>query len=163
MHFTHSHIKNVSVWDPTAHFQHCWVRICILEGPEDGSIRIETCCPNAISSIIKFCCVWLIHHCVFIMNINCFGQLWELLRALATFTKHRPCANSSIRILKCRFKVHWQTTTTVHNLANCSQHAVLDHTDHVSMCVQLGYRTTSSTFWSCDSNTACPVATPQSD
>ena len=48
MHFVHSYIKNVSVWDPTAHFKHCWVRICILEGPEDDSIRIETCCPNTI-------------------------------------------------------------------------------------------------------------------
>ena len=23
MHFIHSSIKNVSVWDPTAHFKHC--------------------------------------------------------------------------------------------------------------------------------------------
>jgi len=23
MHFIHSYIKNVSVWDPTAHFKHC--------------------------------------------------------------------------------------------------------------------------------------------
>ena len=28
-----------------------------LEGPEDDSIRIETCCPNTIINIIKFCCV----------------------------------------------------------------------------------------------------------
>ena len=33
------------------------VRICILEGPEDDSIRIETCCPNTIINIIKYCCV----------------------------------------------------------------------------------------------------------
>jgi len=46
MHFIHSYIKNLSVWDPTAHFKLCEVRICILEGPEDDSIRIETCCPN---------------------------------------------------------------------------------------------------------------------
>ena len=25
-----------------------------LEGPEDDSIRIETCCPNTIINIIKF-------------------------------------------------------------------------------------------------------------
>ena len=56
MHFIHSYITNVSVWDPTAHFKHCQVRICILEGPEDDSIRIETCCPNTIINIIKFCC-----------------------------------------------------------------------------------------------------------
>ena len=28
-----------------------------LEGPEDDSIRIETCCPNTLINIIKFCCV----------------------------------------------------------------------------------------------------------
>jgi len=28
-----------------------------LEGPEDDSIRIETCCPNTIINIQKFCCV----------------------------------------------------------------------------------------------------------
>jgi len=28
-----------------------------LEGPEDGSIRIETCYPNTIINIMKFCCV----------------------------------------------------------------------------------------------------------
>ena len=28
-----------------------------LEGPEDDSIRIETCCPITIINIIKFCCV----------------------------------------------------------------------------------------------------------
>ena len=28
-----------------------------LEGPEDDSIRFETCCPNTIINIIKFCCV----------------------------------------------------------------------------------------------------------
>ena len=73
MHFIHSYIKNVSVWDPTAHFKHCYVRICILEGPEDDSIRIETCCPNTIINVTKFCCVWLTHHCIFIpMAIGCF-------------------------------------------------------------------------------------------
>ena len=28
-----------------------------LEGPEDDSIRIETCFPNKIKNIIKVCCV----------------------------------------------------------------------------------------------------------
>ena len=28
-----------------------------LEGPEDDSIRIETCCPKTIINIIKCCCV----------------------------------------------------------------------------------------------------------
>ena len=32
-------------------------KIQILEGPEDDSIRIETCCPNTIINIIKLCCV----------------------------------------------------------------------------------------------------------
>ena len=35
-------------WDPRSVF---------LEGPEDDSIRIETCCPNTIMNIIKFFCV----------------------------------------------------------------------------------------------------------
>jgi hypothetical protein len=29
----------------------------ILEGPEDDSVRIETCCPNTIINTIKVCCV----------------------------------------------------------------------------------------------------------
>ena len=69
MHFIHSYIKNVSVWDPTAHSKHCQVRICILERPEDDSIRIETCCPNAIINIIKFFCVRLTHYCIFIQML----------------------------------------------------------------------------------------------
>jgi len=28
-----------------------------LEGPEDDTVRIETCRPNTIINIIKFCCV----------------------------------------------------------------------------------------------------------
>ena len=32
-------------------------RICVLEGPEDDSIRFETCCANTIINIIKFSCV----------------------------------------------------------------------------------------------------------
>ena len=31
--------------------------ICIPEGPEDDSIRIETCYPNTIINIIMFCYV----------------------------------------------------------------------------------------------------------
>ena len=49
-----------------------------LEGPEDDSIRIETCCPNTIINIIKFCCVWLTHHCIFIYVINNSG--WQTLK-----------------------------------------------------------------------------------
>jgi len=45
MHFIHSYIKNVSVWDPTGHFKHFKYGFIFLEGPEDDSIRIETCCP----------------------------------------------------------------------------------------------------------------------
>ena len=55
-------------------------RPCTLEGPEDDSIRIETCCPNTIINIIKFCCVWLIHHCIFIyvssLGFRCFS-IWR--------------------------------------------------------------------------------------
>ena len=42
--------------------------LTVLEGPEGNSIRIETRCPNTIINIIKFCCVWLIHHCMFISD-----------------------------------------------------------------------------------------------
>jgi len=28
-----------------------------LEEPEDDTVRIETCCPNTIIHMIKFCCV----------------------------------------------------------------------------------------------------------
>ena len=31
--------------------------VSILKGLEDDSLRIETCCPNTIINIIKFCCV----------------------------------------------------------------------------------------------------------
>jgi len=44
-----------------------------LEGPEEDSIRIETCYPNIIINIIKFCCVWLIHLCIFIYVLNTLG------------------------------------------------------------------------------------------
>ena len=40
------------------------VRICISEGPEDDSIRIETCCPNTIINIIKFFFVFDTSLCV---------------------------------------------------------------------------------------------------
>jgi len=52
--------------------------LTILIGPEDDSIRIETCCPNTIIIIIKFCCVWLIHHCVFIYVLN--TSEWQTLK-----------------------------------------------------------------------------------
>ena len=52
--------------------------ICFLEGPEDDSIRIETCCPSTIINIIKFCCVWLIHHCIFIYVLN--TSRWQTLK-----------------------------------------------------------------------------------
>ena len=29
----------------------------LIEGPEDHSIRIETCCPNTTKNIMKVCCV----------------------------------------------------------------------------------------------------------
>ena len=42
----HCYIKNVCVWDPTTHLNNANFRICILEGPEDDPVRIETCCPK---------------------------------------------------------------------------------------------------------------------
>ena len=95
MHFIHSYIKNESVWDRTAHFKHCWVRVCILEGPEDDSTRIEIFCPNTILNIIKFFCVWLIYHCRFIQCVALATEpgisliilpLMRLLGALQTHT-----------------------------------------------------------------------------
>ena len=44
------------------------LRICILEGPEDNSIRIETYCPNTIINIIKCCCVWYFIVYLFILG-----------------------------------------------------------------------------------------------
>ena len=35
------------------------MRICILEGPEDDCVRIETCYPNTIINIIKFIFLYL--------------------------------------------------------------------------------------------------------
>jgi len=74
MHFIHSFIKNVSVWDPTLHFNISKQGSIFLERPEDDSIRIETCCPNTIKNIIKVCCVWLTHHCVFYIRVKHFGM-----------------------------------------------------------------------------------------
>ena len=51
-----------------------------LEGPEDDSIRIETCCPNTIINIIKLFCVWLTHHCIFIYVLNTSG--WQALKLM---------------------------------------------------------------------------------
>jgi len=51
MHFIHSFIRNVSVWDPTAHFNVYKQGSIFLEGPEDDSVRIETCCPSTIINI----------------------------------------------------------------------------------------------------------------
>ena len=34
-----------------------WIYWILLEGPEDDSVRIETCCPNTIINIMRFCCV----------------------------------------------------------------------------------------------------------
>ena len=76
-------LKIVSVWDPTAHFKHCKCGSVFLEGPEDDSIRIETCCPNTIINTIKFCCVWLIYHCVFIYVLNTSG--WQTLKKVSFY------------------------------------------------------------------------------
>ena len=57
MYKMHSFIKNVSVWDATAHFNISKGESIFLEGPEDDSIRIETCCPNTLINTIKVCCV----------------------------------------------------------------------------------------------------------
>jgi len=59
-----------------------------LEGSEDDCIRIETCCPNTIINIIKFCCVWLIHHCIF---IYIFLNLWSFC---GHFEKTKETMNS---------------------------------------------------------------------
>jgi hypothetical protein len=85
MHFIHSFIKNVSVWDPTAHFNISKWGSIFLEAPEDDSIRIETRCPNTIKNIIKVCCVWLTHYCIFYINFN----------TLCTETKLQPLLSSS--------------------------------------------------------------------
>jgi hypothetical protein len=67
------------------------VRICFLEGPEVDSIRIETCCPRTIINIIKLCCVWLIHHCIFVYVLNTSGcQTLKIVSAvLGHFTARK--------------------------------------------------------------------------
>ena len=49
---------------------------CILEGPEDDFIGIETCCPNTIinNKILLF----LILHCIFIYVLN--TSEWQTLK-----------------------------------------------------------------------------------
>ena len=46
--------------------------ICILEGPEDDSIRIETCCPNTIiiNNIDFFDVLLTVHLSIFISVFN---------------------------------------------------------------------------------------------
>ena len=39
MHFIYSYIKNVRVWDPTAHFKHFYVRIAVAQ-------RLRCCATN---------------------------------------------------------------------------------------------------------------------
>jgi len=87
MNFIHSYFKNVRVWYPTAHFKHCYVRICILEGPEDDSVRIETCCPNTIINIRNKVLLCLtdtslyIYTCVKqfgMANIKSFEKYWNI-------------------------------------------------------------------------------------
>jgi len=41
MHLTHSFMKYIIIWHLTAPFKLCQVKICILEGPEVDSVRIE--------------------------------------------------------------------------------------------------------------------------
>ena len=50
------------------------LRPFFLEGSADDSVRIETCRPNTIINIIKFCSVWLTHHCIFIYVLNTSGR-----------------------------------------------------------------------------------------
>jgi len=58
----------------------CNFKILTLEGPEDDSIGIETCCPNTIINKIKFFCVLLIHHCIFIYKwIELYRTLIDVL------------------------------------------------------------------------------------
>ena len=40
-------------------------------------MMIMTCFPNTIINIINFCCVWPIHHCIFVYVLNTSG--WQTL------------------------------------------------------------------------------------
>ena len=42
-------------------------RWCISQTQQN--LLIEICCPNTILNIIKFCCVWLMHHCIIIKTV----------------------------------------------------------------------------------------------
>ena len=51
-------LLQVGFWNPTVNFKHGYVSICLLEGPESDSIRVETRCNNTIvNKIINVCYV----------------------------------------------------------------------------------------------------------
>jgi len=47
---------------------------CILEGPEDDPIRIETCCPNTIINIIKSFVVFDTSLCIFVISVYVYAR-----------------------------------------------------------------------------------------
>jgi hypothetical protein len=76
------------------------IRICFLQGPDDDSIRIETCCPNTIMNIIKFRRVSLTHHCIFIYVLNTAG--WQTLnKAVITVFGSFWCRDAIFLIPGC--------------------------------------------------------------
>ena len=75
MHFIHRFIKRLG--SNSAFLNILSKVLFFLEGPEDESLRLETCCPSTIINTIKFSCVWLTHHCIFI--------------TLPQFSKHDRC------------------------------------------------------------------------
>ena len=63
--------------------------ICLLEGPEDDSIRIETCCPNTIINIINY---ELIYQLDAIEYLFVYFQL-DMFRAYAPIFRSNGCYN----------------------------------------------------------------------
>ena len=98
----------------------------------DDSIRIETCYPNTIINIIKVCCVWLTHHCLFYIRVKHFGMAnckKKKKRALQSLTDHQlilfprhvqPCCER--RVLSFgRFPGIWNLRTDVSEETACSK------------------------------------------
>jgi hypothetical protein len=87
--------------------QHVSILIESSSGPSnDDSVRIETCCPNTIINTIKFCCVWLIHHCIFIC-VKHFG-----MANIKSYRTAIPAVAGPTALVFIQQKVRWSSPVT---------------------------------------------------
>ena len=79
------------------------LKMRILEGPEDDSIRIETCCPNTIINIInvKYTIMCQTQH-TFIMFFIVLGQHVSILIESSSGLSKK--IDPYLKMLKCTFK-----------------------------------------------------------